>query len=100
MVMLMVRQTTATRPCCTSAETANAGGRNGKVAFLGRFKISGLTIVHDRARQFRGVLRRECLVRHRVDLAVDLDRWREASGDEQVGALLLRHQSQQVVHEF
>ena len=40
------------------------------------------------------------LVGNRHDLAVNLDRRREIGGNEQVGAVLLRHQAQEVVHEF
>ena len=50
-----------------------------------------------RARQLGGMLRGHRLVRHRRDLAVDLERRRKLGGDEEIGTLLAEHQAQQVV---
>ena len=81
------------------AETTDARGRNREVAFLGRFKLGGLAIVHDRTRQIRSVRRRQHLVGLRHDAPIHLDGWWKACGDEQVGAVFLQHQTQQIMHE-
>ena len=46
------------------------------------------------------MLRRERLIGDGGYLAVNLDRRREIGRNEKVGAVLLRHQAQKVVHEF
>jgi hypothetical protein len=79
------------------AEAADARRRNGEVALLGRVVFLGLPVVHDRADQRGALLRGERLVVHRRDPAVDLDRRREAGGEEQVGAVELDHLAQQLV---
>ena len=81
-------------------EAADSRRRDGEVAFLCGFEIGGLPIVHDRTREFSGVLRQQWLVGNRYHLAVDLDRRREVCRDEEVRTVFLRHQSQQFVHEF
>jgi hypothetical protein len=62
----MVRRTTPMRALLhegVDAEAADAGRADGEVAFLGRFELGRLLVVHDGARQLGGVLRRQALVR-------------------------------------
>jgi hypothetical protein len=82
------------------AEAADARGRDGEVALVGRLEFGRLLVGHDRARQLLRVHRRQALLRHRRHLAVDLHRRREARGDEQVRAPARDQRAQQVVHEF
>src|SRR5687767_7424491 len=82
------------------AEAADAGRVDREVAFLLRLELRRLLVVHHRAAEHGGVLRGECLLRHRGHLAVDLHRRREAGGDEEVGALLRDQGAQQVVDEL
>ena len=82
------------------AETADLGRADGEVGFVGGLEILPLLLVHDGARQFAGVRGGQALVRHRGDLAVDLDGGRKAGSDEEVGCILRQHQAQQVVDGF
>ena len=82
------------------AEAADAGRADREVALLVRLELGGLLVVHHAAHELDRVLRRELRLRHRADLAVDLDRRRKARRDEQVGALLLDQQVEQLVDEF
>jgi len=82
------------------AKAADSGRRYGEVAFLGRLKFGSLPVVHDRTREFCRVLRQQWLVGYRHHLAIDLDRRRIIGRDKEVGAVLLGHQAQQLVHEF
>src|SRR4030095_15169256 len=72
-----------------AAEAAHAGRRDGEIAFLAAFEFRRLLVVHHTAHELDRVLRSERRLRYRRDLAVDLDRRREARGNEEVGALLL-----------
>src|SRR3989338_784852 len=82
------------------AETPDAGRADREVAFMGRFKLGGLAVVHDGARQFLGMHRGQRLVGNRGHLAVHLKRRREAGRDEQVGGLLADHAAQQVMYQL
>jgi hypothetical protein len=81
------------------AEATDAGRADREVALLRRFEFRRLLVVHHAAHQLDGVLRRQRGLRHRLDLAVDLDRGRKARGDEQVGAFLLDQEVEQFVDE-
>ena len=82
------------------AEPPYARGVDREVAFLARFELGSLPVVHDRAGEVDGVRGCERLVRDGRHLAVDLDRRGKAHGDEEVGGSPRHHQPQQVVHEF
>src|SRR5690606_9303096 len=75
-------------------ETADAAGADGEVAFVLFGKLAALRLVHHTQHGFAGHLRRHGVLGHGHDLAVDLHRWRYASGDEQIGAAFFDHQAQ------
>src|SRR5690606_17850095 len=81
-------------------EAADAGRRDGEVTFLGGVESARLLVVHDRTNQDRSLLRREHALGLRTNLAVDLDRGREAGGDEQVRALAVDDALEQVLHQL
>src|SRR6185369_10850221 len=80
-------------------EAAHARRRDGEVAFLRRFELGRLLVVHDAAHELHRVLRRQPRFRYRLDPAIDLDRRWKAGGDEKVGAFLLDEELEQLVNE-
>ncbi len=81
-------------------KASNPGWGDGKVAFLGALELGHLAVAHDGTGQRHGVIGRQRLRRHPRHRAIDLDRGRKFSGDEQVTALAIDHQLQQVVDKF
>ncbi len=81
-------------------ETADSRWVDRKVALLGGFEFLRLPVIHQRAREFLGMLRRQRLVGNRRHLAIHLDRRRKAHSKEQVGGFFAEHEAQQIVHEF
>ena len=82
------------------AEAADARRRDREVTFLGGVEFLGLAVVHDGTHQHRGLLAGQRALGLRPHFAVDLDRRREARGDEQVGGLLFDDATQKVLHEL
>ncbi len=76
-------------------ETTDTTGADGEVALMVLGKVAALCFVHHTQHGLAGLLRRHGVLGHRHDLAIDLHRRRDASGDEQVGAAFFHHQAQQ-----
>jgi hypothetical protein len=100
---LMVRSTAPVRPICTKALTRKRPMPGGAIAKL-HSRVASNSLV---CRSFMiartsscALFWRQRLVRLRLDLAVDLDRRREACGDEEIRPLALDHAAQEVLHEL
>ena len=81
------------------AKAPDAGRVDRELALFGFLELRRLPIVHDRAHQLAGVLRRERLVGYRQHAAVDLERRGKLGGEKQVRALFAEQQPQQIVDE-
>jgi hypothetical protein len=81
-------------------EAADPRRADREIALLRAFELGGLLVVHHAAHELDRVLRGELRLGHGRDLAVDLDCRREAGGDEEVGAVLLDQQVEQLVDEL
>ncbi|MCY1419216.1 hypothetical protein D9M71_348000 [compost metagenome] len=78
-------------------EAADAAGADGEVALVVLGELAALLLAHHREHGLAGLFRREGVLGDRQDLAVDLHRGGDASGDEEVGGALFHHESQQFV---
>jgi hypothetical protein len=83
-----------------TAKSPDAGRRDGEVALLGGLEFLDLPVVHDSIGHGLGVLGGEPGLGYRGDLPVDLDRRGKIHGDEQVGALLVDQDLEQVPHKL